>query len=73
MSAIWRGDTWSVQPASIANFDGGKSDGRTAQWQSLAATQTMSLFGLSGGRIHELTATASNPFLWTWTGVVKTA
>ncbi|TLD15531.1 uncharacterized protein PgNI_00179 [Pyricularia grisea] len=73
MSAIWRGDTWSIQSASISNFDGGKSDGKTAQWQSLAATQTMTLYGLSGGRIHQLTSSASNPFLWTWAGTVKTA
>lgn len=70
MSAIWRGDTWSIQPSTVNGFDGGKSDIKNTQFTRLASTQAMTLYALADGRIHEFRSTASNPFLWTWDGVV---
>lgn len=65
-SSIYRGTSWSVQPAWLNRLD--KS---VAAFSSLATTQAMDMYALSKGEIHRFQTNATNPFAWTWIGVVQ--
>lgn len=66
MSAVWRGSTWSIQPATLTGQPAGVDT-----FTTIATTQEMHLFARQkGGKIHEFATNASNPFLWTWQGTL---
>lgn len=66
MSSIYRGASWSVQPAWLSGLD--KS---VTSFSSLATTQAMDMYALSKGEIHRFQTNATNPFNWTWVGVIQ--
>lgn len=66
MSSIFRGASWSSQPARLDRLD--KS---VTSFSSLATTQAMDMYALSKGEIHRFQTSAANPFTWTWTGVIQ--
>ncbi|KAL8387210.1 hypothetical protein RB595_010076 [Gaeumannomyces hyphopodioides] len=65
-TAVWRGSTWSVQPATLMGQPAGIDN-----FTAISATQEMRLYARQkGGKIHEFSTNASNPFLWTWQGAL---